>query len=204
MTIPDDVRWLIVLCCTVTGCAERATISEYEVAQENERGLTSEVLRDQFPPVPFRWDVPENWRVADNDQFSRLAWTTGSPVDAARITVGSFPSSAGVEAQVVRWRRQLGLETPDTDTAMRNVQPIETRGGAGSFVAIDGARESIQALILPIDDSLWIVRYKSSLERAKDQADAFRTFCESAEYVEMKTETPSGPTAESASDETGG
>lgn len=182
-------------CLLSAGCGEQVQIAEYEVPSENDHGLTSEVLRDQFPPVPFRWDVPQTWRIAANDQFSVRAWTTGDPADAARITVGRFPSASGIPAQVIRWRRQLEMESVDDETLMKDVTQLETKDRPGSFVSLHGERETIQALILPIEKDFWIIRYKSSLATAENEANAFRAFCQSVEYVDMTPDTPDETTS---------
>jgi len=200
--ISDLLRGLLTaLCLWTIGCAEPGKIREYVVEHENKRGLSSEVLRDQYAPVPFRCEVPDSWSIAANDQFSERAWSVGQPRSRARITLGKFPAASGIPAQVFRWRRQLDLETIDVEAAMKDVKLIKTRNQTGSFVAIEGERETIRALILSIESDFWILRYRSSLATAKKEADAFRSFCQSIEYVEMKlgSKSDDGSSADSTS-----
>ena len=81
-----------VLCLIPAGCSESPAIQKYVVASENQKDLTSELLRREFPPIPFRWEVPEAWDVTSNDQFSVRAWKAGPPEKQARITLGQFPA----------------------------------------------------------------------------------------------------------------
>lgn len=195
----------ISLCLGTTGCGSDSEIADYVVNRELEPGLSSELLRSQFPPIPFRWEVPDSWSVAANDQFSQRAWNVGPPGDQGRVTLGKFPASSGIPAQVLRWRRQLGLEAAGMDEAMENVSPVETKNQSGSWVSVDGRRETIRAMILTIGSDFWIFRYRSSLETAKQAADGFRAFCESVEYVPMTDDAGSefGGSPESAAEDKG-
>ena len=82
----------------------------YVVEREEERIFTSDLLKSEFPTIPLQWDAPSEWDLAENDQFSTMAWSTGPEGSQARITVSAVPASAGVEPQVIRWRRQIGLQ----------------------------------------------------------------------------------------------
>ncbi len=180
----------IVMSASIAGCGKDPEIRQYVVEAENERGLTSELLRRQFPMIPFHWDVPETWQLASNDQFSVRAWSAGAPPDLARITLGQFPARTGIPAQVERWQRQVGL---NTDDPMNNVKAFKTKNGAGSFATIEGAKETILAFILPIDNQFWILRFKGSSSTARAEGDRFRQFCESLEYI-----APPGPSGSQA------
>lgn len=81
---------------TLSGCGSSSDIREYEVAREDEKVLTSDLLRDQFEAVPFRWEVPKDWVAAQNDQFSAFAWTAGPSESSARITVSDLPDRKSV------------------------------------------------------------------------------------------------------------
>ena len=65
---------VILMSVVLVGCNGDSAIVPYEVERESDRVLTSELLRDQFNPIPFRWTVPEEWTEGDNDQYSASAW----------------------------------------------------------------------------------------------------------------------------------
>ena len=167
----------------LAGCADEPALRHYVVARENDHNLTSDLLRKEFTPIPFRWNLPKTWTLAPNDQFSLRAWKTGPPTNPARITLGQFPARTGILAQITRWRRQLGLGSTDDDTAMKDVQALRTQNGAGSYAAIRGESESILAFILPIGSQFWIFRFKSANITAKAESEDFRSFCTSLKYV---------------------
>ena len=182
------------LCLITAGCGEPPTIRQYVVESENEKNLTSDLLRREFTPIPFHWDVPGTWKLASNDQFSLRAWTTGPPTEQARITLGQFPAHSGIPPQVQRWRRQLGLEQASEKDAMKSVNELKTQNGAGSLATIRGESETILAFILPIESNYWIFRFRGTNKIAKANSDVFHRFCESLDYVKPPAETPTQPT----------
>jgi hypothetical protein len=181
------------LCLITTGCGEPPAIRQYVVERENEKDLTSDLLRREFTPIPFRWNAPGTWKLASNDQFSLRAWTTGPPTEQARITLGQFPAHSGIPPQVQRWRRQLGLEQVREEDAMKSVNELKTKNGAGSFATVRGESETILAFILPIESNYWIFRFRGTNEIAKANSDVFHKFCESLDYVIPPAKTPTQP-----------
>jgi hypothetical protein len=167
------------LLLVITGCGQGSDIREYEVDREQEKILTSDVLRDQFEAVPFRWSVPKNWTATENDQFSAFAWTAGSGEAAARITVSELPGTAGVEPQFVRWRDQLMMPKIDPADVMKSVETLTMKGLTGQYIDIEGDSESILGMIVSHKGKLWIFKYRSANSTADQQRDAFRKFCES-------------------------
>lgn len=176
----NDLKHLrFLLLPLLCGCGQSSDIREYEVKRESEKVLTSDLLRDQFEAVPFRWDVPRDWQTAENDQFSVFAWTAGPSDAAARITVSDLPETAGVEPQFVRWRGQLQLPETDPAELMKTVEAVPLKGLSGQFIEIKGESESIMGMIAAYKDKLWVFKYRSANSTADVQRAAFRGFCES-------------------------
>ena len=163
----------------LSGCGKATGIREYEVPREEEKVLTSELLRDKFQAVPFRWTAPKDWEVATNDQFSAFAWTAGPKNASARITISELAGEAGVQPQFVRWRGQLKLPEMDPAEVMKSVEKVSLKGLTGDWVEFIGDSESILGMIVPFKGKLWIFKYRSANSTAKEQRDAFRGFCES-------------------------
>jgi len=181
------------LCLAIAGCGEPPAIRQYVVDSENEKNLTSDLLRREFTPIPFRWDVPGTWKLASNDQFSLRAWTTGPPTEQARMTLGQFPAHSGIPPQVQRWRRQLGLEQVSEKEAMKSVSELQTKNGTGSLATVRGETETILAFILPIESNYWIFRFRGANAMAETNRDVFHKFCESLDYVSPPAKKPSQP-----------
>ena len=113
--------FVLVLFC---GCDPQSQIREYEVVREPGKVMTSDVLRDQFETIPFRWEVPKGWQQAENDQFSLFAWTAGPKSEASRITISSLAGSAGIEPQFIRWQGQLKIPETATAELLKSVEEV--------------------------------------------------------------------------------
>lgn len=164
---------------TLVGCNKDSRILHYEVEREPDKVLTTELLRDQFDPIPFSWKIPVEWADAENDQFSAMAWTAGSKNDSARITVSGLSAGSGLEAQIVRWRGQLKLPEMDVAEVMKSVEDITLQGATGKFCEFSNDTETILGMIVPHQSKLWIIKYRSSNALADKQLGEFRGFCES-------------------------
>lgn len=169
----------VLVLLTTVGCNRDSDILQYEVDREPEKVLTTELLRDQFDPIPFSWKVPTEWADAENDQFSTMAWTAGSKNDSARITVSGLSAASGLEAQIVRWRGQLKLPEMDVTEVMKSVEDFTLKGATGKFCEFSNDTETILGMIVPHQTKLWIIKYRSSNALAENQRTAFRGFCES-------------------------
>ena len=181
--MPHYLRFFLIpgLLFSLTGCQEKPVIRQYSVTAEAKKIVTTEAVRSQFPVIPFHWTVPSDWRMAPNDQFSVVAWTAGpkDPKSEARITLSDLPASAGLEAQVVRWRGQVSLPAVDPAEAMKGMESLKIGSETGTLVELKGPEETILGLIVSRPDKMWVVKYKSPRATADQQRKSFREFCES-------------------------
>jgi hypothetical protein len=163
----------------LSGCGQTTEIREYVAEREIDRVVTTDVLRDEFPTLPFEWPTVEGWRTAENDQFSLVAWTAGPKTSEARITVSNVNAASGIEAQVARWRGQIGMpEVSDPEELKKGLSEIRLGEVTGTWVELKGGAETILAMLIPFEDKLWVFRYRSSNETATLEAKSFRGWCE--------------------------
>lgn len=172
---------MALLLCSA-GCGQQSGVREYVVDREDSRVFTSDVIRDRFQTAPFSWDVPESWDSADNDQFSKFAWTVG-PSKKTRITISDLPGSAGLVPQFARWSGQVGLEAGDPAELMKLVEPLELKGASGQWIELKGASETILGMIVPRGDKLWIVKLRSGNSEVAGVKESFRRFCQSWQAI---------------------
>ena len=172
-------RTFFLLSLVFIGCNRGSAIVQYEVDRESEKVLTSDLLKDQFDPIPFRWKVPDEWTEADNDQFSAVAWNAGPKKDVARVTVSGLSQASGLEAQFVRWRGQLKLPEMSVADAMKSVDEVALKGATGKWCEFKNDTESILGMIVPHKDRLWIFKFRGANATAAKERDRFRSFCES-------------------------
>lgn len=169
----------VLLLLTQVGCSKNSGIIQYEVDRESDKVVSTDLLRNQFDPIPFRWKVPAEWTEAENDQFSAMAWTVGSKSDPGRITVSGLSAASGLEAQIVRWRGQLKLPEMAAAEIMKSVEDVTLSGATGKWCEFKNETESIQGMIVPHTDKLWIIKFRGGKATAEKVREAFRGFCES-------------------------
>ncbi|MEO2029502.1 MAG: hypothetical protein ABGZ23_26825 [Fuerstiella sp.] len=152
---------------------------------QQDRVITSDVIRSQFPAIPaipaipFQWTVPDSWTAADNDQFSKMAWQVSLSGDEGRITLSDLPGAAELKPQVTRWQRQLGITADPEANPMDSTETVELDGGTGTLVDLKGEEETILGMLLPVGDKLWIFKFRGRNKLADSQRDSFRAFCKS-------------------------
>ena len=183
-SVSFNPRWRYALLCASAvlvfgGCGSQGEIRQYTVEPENERIITSDVLKDEFGAIPFEWDAPKSWTLARNDQFSKVAWEVGPKVDGGRITVSAVSMGMGLASQVSRWRGQIGIEQSDQDDPMAGTEQIELVGGSATYIDLVGEEQSIQGMMFPLEDKLWVFKFRGSNSVAEEQKERFRKFCES-------------------------
>lgn len=172
------------------GCY-KPEIRQYTVKSEARTKITTEDLRSEFPPIPFRWSVPAEWRIAANDEFSKVAWSAGptDPLLEARITLSPLSSSAAsLNAQLARWSDQIDLGITDPAELRKYTEKINVTGASGVWVELQGPSETILGVIIQTPEKIWIFKFRSCLETAKKYRESFRTFAESLQVTNLEKE----------------
>lgn len=171
--------WTSLTLLLLAGCQGTEDSREYVVPIENEKIYTSDLLKDQFGAIPFEWKAPDTWVIADNDQFSKIAWQVGPKGDEARITLSDLPIAAGLVPQLTRWRGQINVETDPEGDPMAGTESMKLTGGSATYVDFKGPEATILGLLVPQGNKLWIFKFRGNNEVAEQQRKQFREFCES-------------------------
>ena len=170
------------------GCEGGSSIREYTVEAEQPQLRTSDLLRRDFGTLPFEWQVPEAWQLTDNDQFSKVAWQIGDALDGARVTVSDVSMGLGLVAQLTRWRGQVGITLPADENPMKDTEQLKVDGRTATYITFHGPEGSILGMMLPMDNVLWVFKFRGGTDIAKDQEAAFRSFCESIKVSDGEQE----------------
>ncbi len=163
----------------LVGCGPEAEIRQYTIKSENERVFTSDLLRDEFGSIPFEWEVPDEWTIAENDQFSKVAWSVGPKGEQVRITLSDLPIAAGLVPQLTRWRGQISIELDSQDDPMADTETLKVGDIDATYVDFKGPDATILGLLIPFESKLWIFKLTGSNELVDKQRNAFRKFAES-------------------------
>jgi len=86
---------------------------------------------------PFEFDTPESWKPAPSSQMRMINFTFG-PNDEGECYLTFMPGNAGgIQANLDRWRRQMGLE-PFTAEELGNLAMKPFLSGEAFFVDFEG------------------------------------------------------------------
>ncbi len=169
----------IVALCGLAGCTDDVGIREYSVQGDNKKIFTSDELRSEFQAIPFRWTIPQSWKTAQNDQFSKMAWSAGPADTPARITISDLGAQAGIAPQFGRWAGQINFPNNDPAALMQLVENVSLGDMAGQWIELAGPSETILGMIVPYNDKLWVVKLRAEKSVAEELKKDFRGFCES-------------------------
>ena len=141
---------------------------------------------------PLIWKAPPSWtRVTDNSM--RIAdYRIGAAGDA-ECYLSHLPGAAGgVEANVNRWRKQLGLEAVDS-AQIAKLGKIPMFGGQATFVDFSGSYQGMRdpepkpgsrmlGAILELGEMSLFVKMVGPEKLVGEERDRFIAFCESIQF----------------------
>lgn len=170
---------LLTICLLLTGCQwEMPPIRSYTVDAPADAPSTTEDIRSSFRVIPFKWERPDSWTPANNDQFSRMAWEFSRGSATGRVTLSAVNAAAPLESQISRWEGQVRGPNPEEATDS-TTETLTLGSDTGTFVRITGPQESILGMFVKTADELWVFKLRADRETAASTADEFRRFCES-------------------------
>ncbi|MFC1736603.1 hypothetical protein ACFL1X_10845 [Candidatus Hydrogenedentota bacterium] len=146
------------------------------------------------------WTTPEGWTEAPKKMMRVVTFNMGAE-NAVECYVSVLSGSAGgVEANVNRWRDQLGIValTPDEVAALPTIPLLGTEAvfmeGKGTFTGMTGEGKADQALlgvVCQLPEKCIFVKMIGPADEAMKQKDNFTAFCKSIKKIEETT--PSHP-----------
>lgn len=171
------------------GCNdESGGIQSYRVPKET----AAPPVRASSPSGPMQWDLPDGWRQLPNPNQMRFA-TLGAGDGAAQVETAITRlggPAGGIEANINRWRGQLGLPSVGADEMDRDVHPIRAAGADGIWIDLIGpaqgddasAAPRMLAAIFPSDTTTWFIKTVGSRAALEPYRDGFIALCESVHF----------------------
>jgi hypothetical protein len=145
---------------------------------------------DRMPPaiVPQQkadigYRLPEGWEKARNDAMSRAAFEVRDGDKKARVTVTAMRGMAGgLEANVNRWRTQVGLKETSADEVGKLAQEIPVDGDPGHYVDVVGPKDRILGVMATHGDTPWFVKMIGPVDLVGKQKANFEAFVRSLRF----------------------
>ena len=138
--------------------------------------------------LPFTWTAPEGWQQAPDKPMRVVTFTTGPNQEAECYVTILGQGGGGVEANINRWRMQMGQE-PLSEERIAVLPEIEVLGQPskwaeiqGTFTTRDGEplEDAIMlGLVCPVDEFSIFVKMTGPADVVGPQRDNFLAFCQS-------------------------
>jgi hypothetical protein len=132
------------------------------------------------------WTVPGPWRSVERDEPMRQAtFLAGGDQQPVEIAVSSFPGNVGgVQANINRWRRQLGMgptQTPPDPIAEFHRGGLHTQVFEITAPAAEGQDQRKQILVAMLHGRghTWFVKINDTPKRIDSQQEAMLAFARS-------------------------
>lgn len=136
------------------------------------------------------WVVPPGWKDLPPSQFLlarfEVPGTGGANAEASVSMLGG--TGGGLEANVTRWRGQIGLGPIDGDALNNLVTAIDTDGGKASLVDMTGTDPKsgqpvrLIAAVVPQAGQTWFYKLMGNAQVVQEQKDTFLKFVQTVKY----------------------
>ncbi len=124
------------------------------------------------------YSTPEEWQTAPLRTFQLAHWSSGEDTDQADISVSS--AGGGLQANIARWRRQIGLNPDGRDA--QAVSEVTVDEYPALRVELTGAEESIIAIIVPGRTEQWFFKLQGTTAAVEAERERFDAFVESIHF----------------------
>jgi hypothetical protein len=177
-----------------SGCDREAGIQTYVVPKEELPPVAQLAESTAAPTQPaiMQWELPEGWRIAPNPNAMRFATLiAGQGENQCEISITQLGGSAGgVEANINRWRQQLGLPAMTPEEMVRTVEIIDARGAQGMLVDLvsepqpetEAPRQRMLAAIFTTPTHVWFIKAIATNEVLESHREAFAALCTSVSF----------------------
>lgn len=129
-----------------------------------------------------KWSIPEGWRALGASGMRLASFDAGG----AQVTVIALGPEAGdVQANVQRWRGQLGLPEASREGTGSHVTKVKVGGLDGSYIDIDGGKSG-RVLVAMVEHGgrVWFFKMMGDSETVAKQKSSFDGFIESIKFTE--------------------
>ena len=133
------------------------------------------------------WSVPASWDELAPTSIRKGNFRIGTGNQIAEITVTAFPGDVGgLEANVNRWRGQIGLPPSSMDSMGDTIIPIEVDGQPAYGITLLNPQNpdapGILGAVIPRDGMTWFVKMIGSQEILQSQEGDLQNFLNSITF----------------------
>jgi hypothetical protein len=176
------------VCIDFTGVAQEAS----RVGKAAKPAPPPARATQQAEAAPLKFTKPDAWTVLPDQGGPFRALASFEAVEGnkqARITITSLAGEAGgLNANIVRWREQLGLTKAAPGETERDVKDIVVDGLPGQFVDLTALSPSgpqqqrMLVAVVPQGSRTWFFKMLGAAELVGKQKSIFETFMQSVRF----------------------
>ena len=185
------VLFVLAILSVSPACGDEDPIRSYiEDPQPAERATSPHSSRPGAQSAELQWDTPDGWRETRKESGFRLAsFSISSPQGDMLCTVTPLKGEGGgIEANVQRWRDQLGLTDMSGDRFTQFLSRQETFSSAGGFEGLfvdftphvpDDQQPSLLTAIIKLEGNTIFFKLSGPNGAVKNQKRRFKILCRS-------------------------
>jgi len=133
------------------------------------------------------WTVPAGWEELPPTSIRKGNFRITDGAKVAEITVTAFPGDAGgLEANVNRWRQQIGLPAASGAALERSIGPMEVDGQPAYYIDLLNIETpdapSILGAVVPRGSQTWFVKMVGDTSVLAGQPPALKAFLGSIRF----------------------
>jgi hypothetical protein len=129
------------------------------------------------------WTLPAGWSVDPTSRSMRYATLLAGELEVA---ISRFPGDVGgFEANVNRWRQQLGLEPLTREGLAATFEPVQVDGADGVVVDLRSATGDVRMIValLPRADETWFVKVSGPVALVEREEARLRELVSSLRFA---------------------
>jgi hypothetical protein len=133
---------------------------------------------------PLTWTKPDGWTEVPPSEMRlasfKMAGANGKQAD---VSIVPLPGMAGTDdANVNRWRGQVGLSDASSDELQKSAETVEAGGQPAQLYDIAGATGRILGVIQHRDGMAWFYKMTGDADLVEQQKPAFVEFLKSLKF----------------------
>lgn len=140
--------------------------------------------------APIEYTKPDGWTEIPSSAFgSVLTFRVSADSKEAQVTVTPLAGPAGgLEANVNRWREQVGLALLPEDQVAKETQTLVISGANAQYADVAGPesagarRERILGAVVPQEGQTWFFKMRGPADLIEQQKSAFEAFLRSVHF----------------------
>jgi hypothetical protein len=133
---------------------------------------------------PLTWKTPDGWTEVPPSEMRLASFkVAGANGKQADVSIVPLPGMAGTDdANVNRWRGQVGLSDASSDELQKSAETVEAGGQPAQLYDIAGATGRILGVIQHRDGMAWFYKMTGDADLVEQQKPAFVEFLKSLKF----------------------